>query len=123
MKPTILYAKNTNVMDELTEIFLDSKYKIKSEEDNYVLLRKTNYGNIIIHILFLLVALFLNSYAIIINLIYFCYNFFKKSNIILITTDTLDTEGNPVEFDNVEDLEVFYDQELWDKAIELSKRD
>ena len=40
---------------------------------------------------------------------------------ILITTEKNDDEGNPLEFDSVRELEVFYDQSTWDKAIELSE--
>ena len=49
------------------------------------------------------------------------YSLFGKSNVVLITTETLDENGNPLEFDDVEDIQVFYSQETWDKAIELSK--
>ena len=40
---------------------------------------------------------------------------------ILITTEKKDDEGNPLEFDSVRDLEVFYEQSTWDEAIRLSE--
>ena len=92
-----------------------------SSDWNYVLLKRNYYGNYYIHIVFLIIALVLNAWAIVINVIYFGYSLFGKSNVVLITTETLDENGNPLEFDDVEDIQVFYSQETWDKAIELSK--
>ena len=114
MKPKIVHARDKKVMDQLMELFIESKYKIQSSDWNYVL----NYA---IHIVFLIIALVLNAWAIVINVIYFGYSLFGKSNVVLITTETLDENGNPLEFDDVEDIQVFYSQETWDKAIELSK--
>lgn len=121
MKPTILHVNNHQDMDELVEILSESKYSIEYNETNYILLKKKNYGNLIIHGIFILIGLFLNVLAFILNVIYFSYCFFKKSNILLITTDTIDIDGNPVEFDKAENLEIFYSQEKWDRAIELTK--
>lgn len=121
MKPKVLHAKTKKDMNELAEILSRSKYKMEYHEKNYILMRKKNYGNLIIHGIFILIGLFIDSRAFIINVIYFSYSFFKKSNIILITTETTDIDGNTVEFDKTEDLEVFYTQEDWDRAIELTK--
>ena len=121
MKPKIVHARDKKVMDQLMELFIESKYKIQSSDWNYVLLKRNYYGNYAIHIVFLIIALVLNAWAIVINVIYFGYYLFGKSNVVLITTETLDENGNPLEFDDVEDIQVFYSQETWDKAIELSK--
>ena len=88
-------------------IFVNKKYKIKSEDKNYVLLRKSAYGNIFVHIGVLLIALFLINYAIIINVIYFLYNFYVNSIILLVTTEKFDDEGKPLEFIDLYDLEDF----------------
>ena len=121
MKPKIVHARDKKVMDQLMELFIESKYKIQSSDWNYVLLKRNYYGNYAIHIVFLIIALVLNAWAIVINVIYFGYSLFGNSNVVLITTETLDENGNPLEFDDVEDIQVFYSQETWDKAIELSK--
>ena len=121
MKPKIVHARDSDIMYQLSDLFVESKYSIKSEDNNYVLLKKNDYGNILIHLPFLLIALFINGYALLVNVGYFAYSLFKKSNVVLITTDKLDDEGNPLEFDSVRDLEVFYEQSTWDKAIELSE--
>ena len=121
MKPTILHVKNEKNMTELADILYASKYKMEYREKHYILLKKKNYGHWLPHLIFIAIGLIFNSLAFILNVIYFSYCFFKKSNIILITTETVDDEGNPVEFDKVEDLEIFYTQEAWDRAIELTK--
>lgn len=121
MKPVILHVKNEADMEELSDILKKSKYNMKYREKNYILLKKKNYGNYILHGVFVLVGLFINSLAFILNVIYFGYCFLKKSNIILITTETKDDVGNEVEFDKAEDLEIFYEQEDWNRAIELTK--
>ena len=121
MKPKIVHARDSDIMYQLSDLFVESKYSIKSEDNNYVLLKKNDYGNILIHLPFLLIALFINGYALLVNVGYFAYSLFKKSNVVLITTEKLDDEGNPLEFDSVRELEVFYEQSTWDKAIELSE--
>ena len=121
MKPKIVHARDSDIMYQLSDLFVESKYSIKSEDNNYVLLKKNDYGNILIHLPFLLIALFINGYALLVNVGYFAYSLFKKSNVVLITTEKLDDEGNPLEIDSVRDLEVFYEQSTWDKAIELSE--
>ena len=123
MKPKIVHARDSEVLHQLTDLFVESKYSIQAEDKNYVLLKRNNYGNILIHIPFILIALFINVFAILVNVVYFAYSIFQKSNVILITTEKKDDEGNPLEFDSVREIEVFYDQSTWDKAIELSELD
>ena len=116
MIPKFIFAKNQEKMYEISDLLVNKKYKIKSEDKNYVLLRKSAYGNIFVHIgvlliaLFLiklLIALFLINYAIIINVIYFLYNFYMNSIILLVTTEKFDDEGKPLEFIDLYDLEDF----------------
>lgn len=121
MKPKIVHARDSKVMHDLSDLFVESKYSIKDEDKNYVLLKKNNYGSFLIHLPFLLIAIFINAFALLVNVGYFIYSVFQKSNVILITTEKKDDEGNPLEFDSVRELEVFYDQSTWDKAIELSE--
>lgn len=100
MKPKMYYAKNNNI-DDLVQRFLDKKYKIYSEDNNFVLLKKNNYGKLLYHAIPLLLALFTNYLFIFVNLAYFIYSFFRKSDFILITSDKLDKEGNPLIFDDI----------------------
>ena len=121
MKPKIVHARDKEIMHQLSDLFVESKYSIKDETNKYVLLKKNNYGSILIHLPFLLIGIFIDYRALIVNVIYFAYSIFQRSNVILITTEKKDTEGNPLEFDSVRDLEVFYEQSTWDNAIELSE--
>lgn len=121
MKPKVLHVKTKKDMNELAEILSKSKYKMEYHEKNYILMRKKDYGNLILHGIFIAIGLIINVLAFILNVIYFSYSFLKKSNIILITTETTDIDGNTVEFDKAEDLEVFCTQKDWDRAIELTK--
>jgi len=121
MKPKIVHARDKKVMMELASLFEESKYSVKAQDNKFILLKKNNYGNVLIHLPFILIALFFNALALIVNVIYFAYSVFQKSNYILITTEKLDEDGNPLEFDDVAEIEVFYDQATWDKAIELSR--
>ena len=121
MRPKIVHARDSDVMYQLSDLFEESKYSIKAEDTNYVLLKRNNYGSVLIHLPFILIALFINAFAIIVNVVYFAYSIFQKSNVVLITTEKNDDEGNPLEFDSVREMEVFYDQSTWDKAIELSE--
>lgn len=102
-----IYAKNQKEMDKFSSILEDSKFKVQSEADNFVYLRKNNRGNIFVHIAFILIAFFIFPYAIFVNLVYFLYNFYVNSIIIFVTTETLDKDGEEIEFSNFEDLDIF----------------
>lgn len=121
MMPKIIHAKDYDIMCQLAELFEQSKYTVQNQDKNFILLKKRNFGNPLIHAVFLFIGLLFFYPAILVNVVYFAYSVFQKSNFVLITTETEDDEGNPLEFDDVSDLEVFYEQEIWDKAIELSK--
>ncbi|WP_409198621.1 hypothetical protein ACA135_01895 [Methanobrevibacter acididurans] len=108
MMPKFIFAKNQNEMYKTADLLEEKKYKVKSEDKNYILLRKNAYGNILIHIAIILIALFYFNYIIIITILYFLYNFYKNSVVILITTESKDEDGNPLDFIKLEDLEDFY---------------
>ena len=108
MMPKFIFAKNQSEMYKTADLLEEKKYKVKSEDKNYILLRKNAYGNILIHIAIILIALFYFNYIIIITIIYFLYNFYKNSVVILITTESKDEDGNPLDFIKLEDLEDFY---------------
>lgn len=108
MMPKFIFAKNQSEMYKTADLLEEKKYKVKSEDKNYILLRKNAYGNILIHIAIILIALFYFNYIIIITILYFLYNFYKNSVVILITTESKDEDGNPLDFIKLEDLEDFY---------------
>ncbi|MEA4956121.1 hypothetical protein SDC9_03501 [bioreactor metagenome] len=111
-EPIILKAKNFDDMEDIAEKFLDNRYKIMSSDSKHVILKKRNFGTIYIHILLLFLILFVVSYNSLVLYIlcivyigYFVFNLFKNSKIVLITTESIDKEGNPVEFNNIDDLD------------------
>jgi hypothetical protein len=111
MKPIILKAKNFENMEDIAKPLLDGGYKIMSSNTKYILVKKRNYGNVYFHILFLFLILFVVSYnSLLIYIIcllyiaYFVYYLFKKSKIVLITTESTDEDGNPVEFDDIKNI-------------------
>ena len=44
MKPKIVHARDSDIMYQLSDLFVESKYSVKSEDKNYVLLKKNDYG-------------------------------------------------------------------------------
>jgi len=116
-KPIILKAKDFDDLEDIAKPFIDNRYKILSSDSRHILLKKRNYGNRYIHILFLFLILFIVSYTYllviyllcILYMAYFSYYILKKSQIVLITTDTTDKDGNPVEFDDIESVNLIYD--------------
>ncbi|KZX15880.1 hypothetical protein MBCUT_12050 [Methanobrevibacter cuticularis] len=112
-KPTVLKAETYDDMESIAEPFLDNGYKILSVDKAHLIARKRNYGNRYVHILFLVLILFVieyNSWLIYVTcflyIIYFTYYIFRKSEILLVTTETNDKEGNPVEFDDINNLSI-----------------
>ncbi|MDR0912552.1 MAG: hypothetical protein LBM96_08155 [Methanobrevibacter sp.] len=133
MKPFILKANSSEEIQEIANPFINKGFKTLSQDDVHIVLKKRNFGSIIIHIIFLFFILFgspsylamffgnnpffnsvflsnifINSYYFIFvggYCIYFIYHLFKKTIVVLITTETLDTEGNPLEFNILEDID------------------
>ena len=101
-----IFAKNQKEMYKYSEVLEESKFKVQSEGDNFIYLRKNHKGNIFVHIAFLLIALFYYPYAIFVNLFYFLYNFYVNSVVIFITTETIDKEGNSIVFSDFDDLDI-----------------
>ena len=46
MKPKVVHARDNKVMAELACLFEDSKYKVKAQDKNFILLKRNNYGNV-----------------------------------------------------------------------------
>jgi len=112
-KPIILKAKDFDDMEFIAKPFIDNGYKIISADGKHILAKKRNYGNRYVHILFLFLIMFAipyNSWIVyptcIIYCGYFIYYLYRKSKIALITTESKDTEGNMVDFDDIEKIEI-----------------
>ena len=112
-KPIILKAEDFDDMESIAEPFINKGYKIMSSDGKHILAKKRNFGNRYIHILFLFLIMFTipagTSIIWIVCLIYcsyFIYYLFKKSKVVLVTTESKDTDGNNVEFDKIEEIEI-----------------
>jgi cytochrome c biogenesis protein ResB len=108
-KTLILKAENFDDMEKIAKPFLEKGYKIISSNSKHIIARKRSFGSIFIHILLLFLILFVVSYNSLllyvlcgVYILYFIFNLFNNSKVVLITTETTDEEGNPVEFDDIE---------------------
>ena len=89
--------------DIATELSL-KKFKLIDEDDRFKLMRKRRYGNILIQIVSLLLALQVSWLFLIINVAYFTYSYLWASPHVLITTEKVDDEGNPLEFSDMDEV-------------------
>ena len=100
----ILKADNSNEIKEISEELSQKKFKIIEQEDNYILMRKRRYGNILIHVVCLIIALQFIGIVIFINVAYFTYSYLWASPNVLITTETVGENGEPLEFSDMDEI-------------------
>lgn len=100
----ILSADNSKEMDEISEELSQYKFKIIEKQDNYILMKKRRYGNLLIHAVCLIIALGFVGIVIFVNVVYFAYSFIWASPNVLITTETLSEEGEPLEFSDMDEI-------------------
>lgn len=100
----ILKADNSKQMDEISEELSQKKFKVVEKQDNYILMKKRRYGNLLIHAVCLIVALSFIGIVIFINVVYFAYSFLWASPNVLITTETVSDEGEPLEFSDMDEI-------------------
>ncbi|MCF0226617.1 MAG: hypothetical protein HUK28_04800 [Methanobrevibacter sp.] len=103
----ILKAKNKKDMENIKRELAKNKFKVQSSEDNFILMKKRRYGNTIIQLGVLFLALFFFAPLLIVNVVYFAYSYLIRSPVVLITTETKDKEGENLQFNtNDEVLEI-----------------
>ena len=100
----ILHADNSKEMNEISEELSQNKFKKVEEQDNYILMKKKRYGNPLIHAICLIIALGFIGVVIFINVAYFTYSYLWASPHVLITTEKVDDEGNPLEFSDMDEV-------------------
>ncbi|WP_462316551.1 hypothetical protein [Methanobrevibacter sp.] len=91
-------------MDEISEELSQHKFKTIEKEDNYILMKKRRYGNLLIHAVCLVIALGFVGIVIFVNVAYFAYSFLWASPNVLITTETVGDDGEPLEFSNMDEI-------------------
>ncbi|WP_407393772.1 hypothetical protein [Methanobrevibacter sp.] len=104
MKLYILGADNSKQMDEIAEELSQHKFKIREQDDTFILMRRARFGNVLIHVISLILALTFSAPFIFINVIYFTYSYLWASPHVLITTEKVDDEGNPLEFSDMDEI-------------------
>ncbi len=100
----ILSADNSKEMDKISEELSQYKFKTIEKQDNYILMKKRRYGNLLIHAVCLIIALGFVGIVIFVNVVYFAYSFIWASPNVLITTETLSEEGEPLEFSDMDEI-------------------
>ena len=104
MKLYILKADNSKEMDDIAGELSLKKFKLIDEDDRFRLMRKRRYGNILVQIVSLLLALQVSWVFLILNVAYFTYSYLWASRHVLITTEKVDDEGNPLEFSDMDEV-------------------
>lgn len=100
----ILKAGNSKEMNKISDELSQHKFKTIEEQNNYILMKKRRYGNLLIHAVCLIVALSFIGPVIFINVVYFAYSFIWKSPNVLITTETVGDDGEVLEFNNMDEV-------------------
>ena len=104
MKLFMLHADNSRQMDKISEELSQNKFKVVEKQANYILMRKRRYGNLLIQIVCLIIALQFFMFAIFINVIYFTYSYLWASPTVFITTETESDDGETLEFDDMDEI-------------------
>ena len=100
----ILSADSPKEMESIAEELSGKKFKLVEQEDNFILMRKRRYGTLLIHAVCLIIALSAFSLLIFINVVYFMYSYIWASPNVLITTEKVSDEGEPLEFSSMDEV-------------------
>ncbi len=104
MKLFILPSDNYNDMEKISKELSLKKFKVTKKDNNYILMHKKRYGNILIHVICLIIAFLYVGPVLLINVLYFTYSYLWASPNVLITTENVDDEGNPLEFSDMDEI-------------------
>lgn len=104
MKLFVLDADNSEVMEKKAEELSQYKFKAIEKDDNFILMRRRRYGNVLIHAVALILALLVSAAFIFINVAYFTYSYLWASPHVLITTEKVDEDGEALEFNDIDEV-------------------
>ena len=104
MKLFLMKADNSKDMEKISEELSQHKFKTVDTQDNFILMRKRRYGNILIHVVCLIIALQFIGLVIFINVAYFAYSFLWASPNVLITTESEGDDGEALEFSDMDEI-------------------
>lgn len=100
----ILGADNSKEMEDIAEELSAKKFKLVEKDKEFILMRKRRYGNLLIHAVCLIIALSAFSLLIFVNVVYFMYSYIWASPNVLITTEKVSDEGEPLEFSTMDEV-------------------
>ena len=100
----ILKADDSKDMEKISMELSENKFKTIEKQDNFILMKRRRYGNVLIHVVCLIIALMFLSVAIFINVIYFTYSFLWASPNVLITTETKWDDGEELQFNTMDEV-------------------
>lgn len=104
MKLFILSADNSEEIKKISEELSEKKFIMIESEDNFALMKKRRYGNLLIQVVCLILALQVSMLFLFINLAYFAYSYLWASPHVLITTEKVGENGEKLEFDSMDDV-------------------
>lgn len=104
MKLFILNADNSDDMVKISEELSQNKFKVVREDTNFILMSKKRFGNPLVHAICLILALSIFSLLIFVNVVYFMYSYLWASPHVLITTEKVSDEGEPLEFSSMDEV-------------------
>ena len=100
----ILSADNSDEMVDIAEELSQKKFKAIEKDEQFILMRKRRYGNILIQVVFIILALQVSALFLFVNVIYFTYSYLWASPHVLITTEKVGEDGEKLEFNTMEEL-------------------
>jgi len=104
MKLFILNAENSGDLENISNELSRKKFKTIERKDNFILMKKRRFGNILVQIAFILLALQVSALFLIVNVAYFTYSYLWASPHVLITTENVDDEGEKLEFNSMDEV-------------------
>ena len=104
MNLLILEADSVKEMEDISQELSQNKFRIIQQDDDFILMNKRRFGNPWIHAVCLILALFTFSLLIFINVGYFMYSYIWASPNVLITTEKVSDEGEPLEFNSMDEV-------------------
>ena len=100
----ILSADNSDELIKIAEDLSQKKFKAIDKDENFILMRKRRYGNVLIQVIFLLLALSVSVIFLFVNVGYFTYSYLWASPHVLITTEKVGENGEKLEFNSMDEV-------------------
>ncbi|MDO5860534.1 hypothetical protein [Methanobrevibacter sp.] len=100
----ILSADNSDDLLSISEELSEKKFKAIEAGDTFILMRKRRYGNVLIQVVCLLLALQVSVVFLFINVAYFTYSYLWASPHVLITTEKVGDDGRKLEFNSMDEV-------------------